>query len=246
MQNLQSVGETFVFDPLADKFKYLVSNTNYNEADVNTLIPLLNNATPITNVSGNTYQSSFTYTNASNDDYLYLVWDYRVATAIELCYDATSSSNSCCDCGTNAPVCPDRILVFQVCNSNSARDDNFDVYLNNNYIGALDLNSNTQAGSIFIASSNGTINVTSSDFVCPLNLMVTYHFDANFVVGGANTLELRNTQSNNNGNYGTIGLRNYLLTGSSLTNPCVVDNLVYSGTTGSSFSLTFNYTECCP
>ena len=76
--------------------------------------------------------------------------------------------------------------------------------------------------------------------------MVTYHFDANFVVGGANTLELRNTQSNNNGNYGTIGLRNYLLTGSSLTNPCVVDNLVYSGTTGSSFSLTFNYTECCP
>ena len=246
MQNLQSVGETFVFDPLADKFKYLVSNTNYNEADVNTLIPLLNNATPITNVSGNTYQSSFTYTNAANDDYLYLVWDYRVATAIELCYDATSSSNSCCDCGTNAPVCPDRTLVFQVCNSNSARDDNFDVYLNNNYIGALDLNSNTQAGSIFIASSNGTINVTSSDFVCPLNLMVTYHFDPNFVVGGANTLELRNTQSNNNGNYGTIGLRNYLLTGSSLTNPCVVDNLVYSGTTGSSFSLTFNYTECCP
>ena len=246
MQNLQSVGETFAFDPLADKFKYLVSNTNYNEADINTLIPLLNNATPITNVSGNTYQSNFTYTNAANDDYLYLVWDYRVATAIELCYDATSSSNSCCDCGTDAPVCPDRTLVFQVCNSNSARDDNFDVYLNNNYIGALDLNSNTQAGSVFIASTNTSSAVTSSDFVCPLNLMVTYHFDPNFVVGGANTLELRNTQSNNNGNYGSIGLRNYLTTGNVLNSPCVVDNLVYSGTTGSSFSLTFNYTECCP
>jgi hypothetical protein len=224
----------------------LVSNTNYNEADISTLIPLLSTATPITDVGGNTYQSSFTYTNASSDDYLYLVWDYRVATPIELCYDATSASESCCSCGTDAPVCPDRTLVFQVCNSNAAKDDNFDVYLNNNYIGALDLNSNTQVGSVFIASSNTSAAVTSSDFVCPLNLMVTYHFDPNFVVGGVNTLELRNTQSNNNGNYGSIGLRNYLTTGNVLNSPCVVDNLVYSGGTGSSFTLTFNYTECCP
>ena len=246
MQNRQLSGDTFPFDPLSDKLKYLVSNTNYNEADVNTLIPLLNTATPIINVGGNTYQSSFTYTNASNDDYLYLVWDYRVATAIELCYDASSSSSSCCDCGTDAPVCPDRTLVFQVCNSNSAKDDNFDVYLNNNYIGALDLNANSQVGSVFIATTNASATITSSDFVCPLNNMVTYRFDPNFVVGGANTLELRNTQNNSNGNYGTIGMRNYLTTGNNLSSPCVVTNLIYSGSSGQSFTFNFSYDECCP
>ena len=246
MQNLQPSGDTFVFDPLSDKLKYLVSNVNYEEADINTLIPLLNTATPITNVGSNTYSAPFTYNNPSNDDYLYLVWDYRVATAIELCYDASSSADSCCSCGTDAPVCPGRTLVFQVCNSNSQRDDNFDVYLNNNYIGALDLDSNTQAGSVFIASSNASSAVISSDFVCPLTLMVTYHFDPNFVIGGANTLELRNTQSNNNGNYGSIGLRNYLTTGNNLDSPCIVDDLIYSGSTGQSFTLSFNYTECCP
>ena len=246
MQNRQLSGDTFPFDPLSDKLKYLVSNTNYNEADINTLIPLLNTATPIINVGGNTYQSSFTYTNASNDDYLYLVWDYRVATAIELCYDASSSSSSCCDCGTDAPVCPDRTLVFQVCNSNSAKDDNFDVYLNNNYIGALDLNANSQVGSVFIATTNASATITSSDFVCPLNNMVTYRFDPNFVVGGANTLELRNTQNNSNGNYGTIGMRNYLTTGNNLSSPCVVTNLIYSGSSGQSFTFNFSYDECCP
>ena len=246
MQNRQLSGDTFPFDPLSDKLKYLVSNTNYNEADVNTLIPLLNTATPITNVGGNTYQSSFTYTNASNDDYLYLVWDYRVATPIELCYNATSSEGSCCDCGTDAPVCPDRTLVFQVCNSNSAKDDNFDVYLNNNYIGALDLNANSQVGSVFIATTNTSATITSSDFVCPLNNMVTYRFDPNFVVGGANTLELRNTQNNNNGNYGSIGMRNYLTTGNNLSSPCVVTDLVYSGGSGQSFTFNFSYDECCP
>tara|TARA_R100000935_G_scaffold27742_3_gene47984 strand:+ start:4020 stop:8858 length:4839 start_codon:yes stop_codon:yes gene_type:complete len=246
MQNLQPSGDTFIFDPLSDKFKYLVSNVNYNEADINTLIPLLNTATPITLTGLNTYSAPFTYSNAANNDYLYLVWDYRVSTAIELCYDASSSTSSCCDCGTDAPTCPDRTLVFQVCNSNSAKDDNFDVYLNNNYIGALDLNSNTQAGSVFIASNNASSTIVTSDFVCPLNLMVTYRFNPNFVVGGANTLELRNTQSNNNGNFGSIGLRNYLTTGNNLTSPCVVTDLVYSGSTGQSFNISFNYTECCP
>lgn len=100
MQNQQTSWETFVFNPSYDKFKYLVSNTNYNEADINTLIPLLNTATPIINVGSNTYQSSFTYANASNDDYLYLVWDYRAPTPIGLCYDAASSSEACCSCNT--------------------------------------------------------------------------------------------------------------------------------------------------
>ena len=145
-----------------------------------------------------------------------------------------------------APTCPDRALVFQICNSNFAKDDNFDVYLNDNYIGYLDLSENAQVGSIFIATDSTTLSVTEGDFACPLTLMETYRFDPDFVYFGENKLELRNAQENFNGNYGTIGIRNYLIDGDSLSEPCVVADLEYSGGTGSSFTLYFNYTECCP
>lgn len=160
--------------------------------------------------------------------------------------DNLSLTFDCPDTPSAAPTCPDRALVFQICNSNSAKDDNFDVYLNNNYIGFLDLNSNAQVGSIFIATTNASADLVSGDFVCPLTLMDTYRFDPSFVLYGTNTLELRNVQNNANGNYGVIGVRNYLVDGDDLSTPCVVANLEYSGASGSDFTLTFDYTACCP
>jgi len=147
---------------------------------------------------------------------------------------------------STAPVCPDRSLVFQVCNENSLKDDNFDIYLNNNYIGYLDLSQNAQVGGIFIATTNENANVVSGDFACPLGLMGTYRFDPSFLVYGTNILEMRNAQNNGNNNYGTIGIRNYLVNGSFLSSPCVVGNLEYSGPSGASFTLSFEYTACCP
>ena len=160
--------------------------------------------------------------------------------------DNLSLTFDCPDTPSEAPTCPDRALVFQICNSNSAKDDNFDVYLNNNYIGFLDLNSNSQVGSVFIATTNASADLVSGDFVCPLTLMDTYRFDPSFVLYGTNTLELRNAQNNANGNYGVIGVRNYLVDGDDLSAPCVVANLEYSGPSGSDFTLTFDYTACCP
>lgn len=160
--------------------------------------------------------------------------------------DTLNLTFDCPDAPSTAPTCPDRSLVFQVCNSNSAKDDNFDVYLNNNYIGFLDLSANAQVGSIFIATTNASADLVSGDFVCPLSLMETYRFNPSFVVYGTNTLELRNAQNNGNGNYGTIGIRNYLVDGNDLSSPCVVANLEYSGDSGQSFTLTFDYTACCP
>lgn len=60
----------------SDKFKYLVSDTLYSESDIETLTPLLQEATPILNPETNVYESSFTYTNPSDHSYLYLVWEY--------------------------------------------------------------------------------------------------------------------------------------------------------------------------
>jgi hypothetical protein len=315
IQSEKYITDTFDFDPLANSFKYLVSNTLYTESEINTLRPLLAEATPIVNPVTGKYESSFVYNNPSGYQYLYLVWDLVNAYSIELCYDADSSIESCNGCvpvncvvsewsewsecvdgsrsrnrtvitpasngGTECPSlievesctlppvdsylinlcyddtnselacgcdpvpsCPDRRVVFQICNSNSALDDNFDIYLNDIYIGAVDLSTNAQVGSIFIADENVAVELGSSDFVCPLSGMVTYHFNPSILLA-SNILEMRNTQNNGNGNFGQIGVRNYSLSGTTLSSPCVITNLEYSGASGDSFTFNFDYTQCC-
>jgi len=146
-----------------------------------------------------------------------------------------------------APTCPDRALVFQVCNSNSAKDDNFNIYLNDNFIGYLDLSQNAQVGGIFIATTNENADVVSGDFACPLTLMVTNRFDPSFLNYGTNILEMRNAQNNGNGNLGTINIRNYEVNGDELSNPCVVQDVDFGYfDSGESTTLSFEYTACCP
>ena len=74
----------------SDKFKYLVSDTLYQESDINTLTPLLLQASPISNPDQDVYEASFTYNNPSDYQYLYLVWDY-IEPAIE-CSDSLSAT----------------------------------------------------------------------------------------------------------------------------------------------------------
>lgn len=157
-------------------------------------------------------------------------------------YTITASSY---DTTPPVPVCPDRALVFEICNSNAERDDNFDIYLNGTYIGAVDLSTDALVGSVFIASLS-TPTITSTDFVCPISDMVAYYFDPSLVVGGTNTIHMVNTRNNGDGNFGTVGVRNYLISGDTLSSPCVVTDLTYSGDSGSSFELPFSYTACCP
>ena len=166
--------------------------------------------------------------------------------------DISTVIDSCCNCNYEIPEtfeeavdCPDREIVIQICNSNSHIDDNFEVYLNNVRIGNLILDRNEQIGSLFIASLNSNLEVTEPDFVCPTSNMEKYYFNPGLLNYGENTLELKNIQKNNNGNAGTIELRNYFVSGNSLISPCVVSNQIYSGADGQNFTLNFNYTKCC-
>lgn len=136
----------------------------------------------------------------------------------------------------------DSVLVFQICNSNSARDDNFNVYLNNVYIGFLDLNYSSLVGSLFQGTSK-TNYVIDGDFICPLTLMVNYFFDRSILIEGTNVLFMENAQNNGNNNAGSIGLRHYAISesGDSLINPRVVDDISFSGSSGDDITRYFTY-----
>lgn len=90
------VDDSFSFNTQKHSFKYLVSNTEYTSSDIDTLLPLLNTASPISSPVNGLHQATFEYTNPSDDDYLYLVWDLRYSQQVTLDYDASSASTACC------------------------------------------------------------------------------------------------------------------------------------------------------
>ena len=96
------IGSTddYVFDPSIDELRYLRSNTLYvnTPAQMQTLFNASNNATPLVSSNGgNTYTAEFTMPS-STDEYLYLIYNYRRPTELELCYDASSNFDACCGC----------------------------------------------------------------------------------------------------------------------------------------------------
>ena len=144
----------------------------------------------------------------------------------------------------DVPICQDKVVVFQVCNSNALVDDNFDVFLNGVLIGNLDLQQPAQVGSVFIGSTS-TLTIGTSDFTCPLNLMQEFFFDP-ALISTTNVIDMVNTQNNGNNNAGTFAIRNYELTGTVLSNACIVKNANFEGVSGDSFQFDWNYTQCCP
>ena len=99
-------GDDFVFNPLSNKFRYLRTNTVYTNSPTSVAALLANpstqDATPILG-GGNTYEALFAMPNTS-DSTLYLIWDLRDITNLDLCYSNVSAIEACCDCsGTPVP-----------------------------------------------------------------------------------------------------------------------------------------------
>jgi len=89
--------DNFVFNNLVNNFRYFRSNTLYPDTDAG-MLDLLDEAiiaTPILNSGTNKYYANFAM--PSTGDYLYLIWDYRISTEINLCSGDTLFE-SCCGC----------------------------------------------------------------------------------------------------------------------------------------------------
>ena len=89
-------GDTYVFDN--GTFRYLITDTPYVEADINDIINISTEITPVLNPSTGVYNVQFTYSNPLSYQYVYLIWDYRSSTEVDLCYSDISATDVCCNC----------------------------------------------------------------------------------------------------------------------------------------------------
>ena len=89
--------DTFVFNTATDKFRYLASDTLYanTTAGINSLLALTTIATP--NLGSGSYNYA-NFTVPALEDYLYLIWDFRSSSPVELCYSVASAEDACCGC----------------------------------------------------------------------------------------------------------------------------------------------------
>ena len=95
MYSSKLAGDTYIFNN--GHFRYLITDTDYSQADINTIINTSTIVTPVLNPSTGVYNVDFTYSNPLSYPFIYLIWDYRNSTEIDLCY-GTNVIDACCDC----------------------------------------------------------------------------------------------------------------------------------------------------
>ena len=95
--------DTFDFDVNKHRFRYLRTATEYqnNASDIATLLSV-SIATP-TAGTGPNFGGTFLMPSGADEDYLYLIWDYRENSELKLCY-STDISEVCCEC-FSSPSC---------------------------------------------------------------------------------------------------------------------------------------------
>jgi hypothetical protein len=98
------------FDPVQDKFRYLRTNTLYNNntVDINALVTA--SSTGATAGGGTYYYADVPAGTSGN--YLYLIWDFRNSHEVGLCYssDPLDIDFVCCDCNPCSDPCKEWIL----------------------------------------------------------------------------------------------------------------------------------------
>ena len=104
--------DDYDFLPNTNNFRYLRTSTFYGniQADIISLLAAATKATPLVTVDAPRYYSSFSMPSGNTGDNLYLIWDYRNATEIQLCYSNVDLNDVCCNCAVDVedpPVIPD-------------------------------------------------------------------------------------------------------------------------------------------
>lgn len=97
IQTTKKAGDTYDYNPTTNRLLYLRTSTNYanSAAGIASLLSSAVQVLPVTQ-SGNSYYGEFTMPNIGSK--LYLIWDLRNASPVDLCYSETDKESACCEC----------------------------------------------------------------------------------------------------------------------------------------------------
>jgi hypothetical protein len=167
--------------------------------------------------------------------------DCDLPPLFELTADSVINCN-CCDNGYH--------YAIMICNSNSARDDNFDITLNNTVVHNLNLSAGGVVNGCFLRThpliTNTSICVDYWDGFCTCGRspdMFIGDVDRDLFVSGDNDLDMINAGTNLNGNYGLVGVWKFQIVNNTIISTTSLLNSEYSGGNGVSFNYTFNNPE---
>ena len=140
------------------KFLYHTSNTYYqnNSIDITTLLSVATNITPII-LQPSLTQWKGTFTTPVLQNFLYLIWDLRQSTAVELCISEDDCATACEECYTPPPCNCGSWLVVNNNDNEFAAIGYVDCFGNNAIIGEYET-----YGDIFPAF--GAIFICARDF----------------------------------------------------------------------------------
>lgn len=118
--NNQIFPDTYTFNPDDDNFRYLRTNTLYGptHSEVMDLLAISTEAAPKISSLTSWYADFIVPENALGN-ILYLIWDYRASTAMQLCYSDSESLSplldSCCLCES----CTTECVTYYIINPSS-------------------------------------------------------------------------------------------------------------------------------
>ena len=105
-------GDTFSVNSSLNKFRYLTSNTAYTNGSASLQNLLNDGSLQELSMGGSSpeYSASFTMPSDTNT-YLYLIWDFRSPTELNLCLDIDAAANACCACVCDSDECSRYTIV---------------------------------------------------------------------------------------------------------------------------------------
>lgn len=100
--------DDYDFKDNTNNFRFLRSSTFYGSINAD-IIALLAASTTATPIRGNApeFLATFTMPSGNTEDYLYLIYDYRNSTEVQLCYSSVDLNDVCCvGCNINPTPVP--------------------------------------------------------------------------------------------------------------------------------------------
>ena len=98
--------DTYDFNINSDNFRYIRTNILYanTTTQIQSLLLASTVPTPINIPTGGNTAYTASFNMPTTGQYLYLIWDYRDATPIELCYDNGTAQAACCNCPASSSI----------------------------------------------------------------------------------------------------------------------------------------------